>query len=184
MLKPNTHCRLDATVELSLVEVLTRRAVCIEFATSSRLANDDCRPVRSHRWHDATRLRCRQMFRLVDSVANYRQLDLFCEFSTHRPRDSTVESRWRRRSYLGITTILCTRSVPFATQVYVPKYIFTNLCPVCHPSLLIQTGLISRLTESFHAIYFRGPTQTSAGVGVFDEVGPWNESSWGLSSCR
>jgi len=34
--KPNTHRRhrRDATVELRRVEVLTRRAVCIEFATS------------------------------------------------------------------------------------------------------------------------------------------------------
>jgi len=57
---PNTHRRIrrDATVELSLVGgVLTPRAVCIEFATSSRRL----RRVRSRRRHDATRLRCRQI---------------------------------------------------------------------------------------------------------------------------
>ena len=35
-IKPNTHRRCDETVELSRVEVFTRRAVCIEFATNSR----------------------------------------------------------------------------------------------------------------------------------------------------
>jgi len=35
-LKPSTHCRRDTTVGLSRVKVLTRCAVCIELAASSR----------------------------------------------------------------------------------------------------------------------------------------------------
>jgi len=132
--------RRDATVELSRVEVFTRRAVHIEFATSSRrLLTDlvenletehvenlsyrvelcrrcvlthrlsrsslqfcshklwpqnyklshDCRWVGSHRRHDATRLRCRQICsdssRLSPTVC--RQL------YTHRRCDSTHQLR-------------------------------------------------------------------------------------------
>jgi len=40
-LRPNTHRRRDATVVLNRVEVLTRPAVCTEFATSSRRLSTD-----------------------------------------------------------------------------------------------------------------------------------------------
>jgi len=65
---------------------------------NSQLAHDDCRRVRSHRRHGATRLRCWQI--CSDSS---RLSPTSCEFRTHRRRDSTRQSRRRRRCVLDLT---------------------------------------------------------------------------------
>jgi len=63
MCTPLTPTRRNSTVESC------RRRRCV---LNSQLAHDDCRRMRSHRRHDATRLRCWQLslFRLVETVAN------------------------------------------------------------------------------------------------------------------
>jgi len=105
-LKPNTHrrCRRDST----------RRRRCV---LNSELAHDDCRWVRSHLRHDATRLRrwqtCSEFhtvkhisktsratdlkFRLFD-----RLLPTSCEFRTHLRRDLT-----RQLSRVGVGGVYC-----------------------------------------------------------------------------
>ena len=75
--QPNIHRRRDATVELNRVGVGGVNPIL-----------DDCRRVRSHRHHDATRLRCWQI--CSDSS---RLSPTSCEFRTHRRRDWTRQMR-------------------------------------------------------------------------------------------
>jgi len=58
----------------------------------------DCRRGRSHRRHDATRLRCPDS-RLVETVANWLQIP----YTPPTQLSLTVESRRRRRCVLGFT---------------------------------------------------------------------------------
>jgi len=119
---PNTHRRRLPTkiwklnilriysVELSRVE-LCRRCVracrlswpssqfCSLYVTGAVRENwklgHDWRLVRSHRRHDAIRLRCRQIVQTRRDSS--RLLPTSCEFNTHRRRDST-----RQLSRVGV----------------------------------------------------------------------------------
>jgi len=63
--------RRDATVKLTRVGVLSRRAVCR--LLNSQLAHDDCRRVRSHRRRDSTR----QLLRVIVVGGVYWALNRF-----------------------------------------------------------------------------------------------------------
>ena len=78
---PPTPTRLNCRV--------ASRRRCVQ---KSQLAHDDCRRVRSHCRHDATRLRCRQICSDPSRLS-----PTSCEFRTHRRRDST-----RQLSRVGV----------------------------------------------------------------------------------
>jgi len=121
LLMPNTHRRRRraSTVELSRVE-LCRRCVrarrlswpslqfCSVYVTVGEnwKLGHDWRLVRSHRRHDATRLRCRQ---IVQTRRDSSRLSpTSCEFNTHRRRDSTRQLSCVGGVYWALLTYLLT----------------------------------------------------------------------------
>jgi len=78
---------------------LRRRQRCV---LNSQLARDDCRCVRSHCRHDATRLRCWQI--CSDSS---RLSPTSCEFRTHGRHNSTRQFSSHRRCVWGIKLPIC-----------------------------------------------------------------------------
>jgi len=104
-LMPNTHRRRrrDATVEFSRVGV-----------GDSQLAHDDCRRVRSHRRHDATRL---AVGKFVQTRRNCRQLVANSVYTRPTRLNSTVASRTcrSRRCVLGFKRWIDAHDTPRAT---------------------------------------------------------------------
>jgi len=91
----------------------------------------DWRLVRSNRRHDATRLRCRQMFRLRLSPTS-------CEFNTHRRRDST-----RQLSRVGVGGVYWALDVYFMSGCMIGR--LRAMTSRCWPSNTSSLGPPDRL---------------------------------------
>ena len=81
--------------------VESRQRWCCEH--SSQLAHNDCWQVRSHRRHDATRLRCWQICSESSKLS-----PTSCEFRTQRRRDSS-----RQLSHVGVGGVHWAQHFPF-----------------------------------------------------------------------